>query len=199
MAIRFQCAACGQPIEVDDEWAGKPVLCPYCSKAIAAPAESTLDEESRFGQASPMDTALPPPVPGGAIRSAYPSPNRIATVAIVLAVLEVCLFIVLAQVVSANRLELEEFAKAVGEAKGFAAMMEAQNQYFQARGGIPSWLVTLGLVQVAIILNWFPLVVCAIIGVTRPLRRKRAVAALCVSGLVPLIFCCTPILGSLGL
>ena len=41
------------------------------------------------------------------------------------------------------------------------------------------------------------LVVCAIVGATRPLRRRRAVAALCVSGLVPLLFCCAPIFGKL--
>jgi len=40
MAIQFLCAACGQPIEVDDEAANQVVTCPYCRKVVTAPATS---------------------------------------------------------------------------------------------------------------------------------------------------------------
>lgn len=40
MAIQFQCAACGQPIEVDDEMAHQAVTCPYCRKVVTAPQVS---------------------------------------------------------------------------------------------------------------------------------------------------------------
>lgn len=42
MAIRFQCPSCEQPIEIDDEWAEKPVACPFCRKTVTAPVGSTL-------------------------------------------------------------------------------------------------------------------------------------------------------------
>jgi hypothetical protein len=42
MAIQFTCTACGQPIEVDDEMANMSVTCPYCRKAVVAPATGTL-------------------------------------------------------------------------------------------------------------------------------------------------------------
>jgi len=191
MAIRFQCGACTQPIEVDDEWASKPVLCPFCRKAITAPAQSTLPEEAAIGQASPLrDTGAVPAVPPPLPYSGTASPNHVATAALVLAVLEALFLIIAVQVIRANRLEAEEFMKAVSSAKDFAGMFEAQNEYLKARGGYPPWLMTYVMLQMAALLNWFPLVVCAIIGVTRPMRRMRAVFALVIAGLVPLLFFC---------
>lgn len=197
MAIRFQCGACDQPIEVDDEWAGKPVLCPYCRKAITAPTASTLAAEMRIGEASPVRDQNPPVWPSPAPQPTAPPRNYIATVALGLALLEVCLFVVMAQILSANRLELEEFSKLVADADGLAGMLEAQNKYYQSRGGVPTWLVTFGMTQVAIIANWFPLVACGVIGVLRPVRRGRAIVALCVAGLVPFLFCCAPMVARL--
>jgi len=42
MAIQFACPSCGQPIEIDEEWADSPVSCPYCQKVVTAPGETTL-------------------------------------------------------------------------------------------------------------------------------------------------------------
>lgn len=42
MAIQFACPSCGQPIEIDEEWADSPVSCPYCQKVVTAPGESTV-------------------------------------------------------------------------------------------------------------------------------------------------------------
>jgi hypothetical protein len=64
MAIQFQCPSCGQPIEIDDEWAGQEVSCPFCRKVVTAPANSTW-HATRIPQAAPL--VLPPPpfgVPG---------------------------------------------------------------------------------------------------------------------------------------
>lgn len=41
MAIQFCCTHCGQPIEVDEEHAGKTAACPYCHHLIGVPQEST--------------------------------------------------------------------------------------------------------------------------------------------------------------
>ncbi|OWY71772.1 hypothetical protein B7486_08895 [cyanobacterium TDX16] len=67
MAIQFLCAACGQPIEVDDEMANQAVTCPYCRKVVTAPLVSehqTLqDPAAARPTAAPSGHAHHPPVP----------------------------------------------------------------------------------------------------------------------------------------
>jgi hypothetical protein len=63
MSIQFFCTSCGQPIEVDDEHAGKTAACPYCRQLVSVPAESTY----RPGQ--------PPPTPAGAATAPFNSPE----------------------------------------------------------------------------------------------------------------------------
>lgn len=46
MAIQFCCTQCGQPIEVDDEHAGKTAACPYCRHMISVPPQSTYSAEA---------------------------------------------------------------------------------------------------------------------------------------------------------
>ncbi len=41
MSIQFQCSQCQQPIEVDDEYAGRSAACPYCRSVNTVPQEST--------------------------------------------------------------------------------------------------------------------------------------------------------------
>lgn len=41
MPIQFLCPGCGQPIEVDDEHAGKAATCPYCQRVASVPMETT--------------------------------------------------------------------------------------------------------------------------------------------------------------
>jgi len=62
MAIRFACAACQQPIEIDDEWGGQSVACPYCHKAVTAPTTSTWSP-TQIPQAQPSTSALETPTP----------------------------------------------------------------------------------------------------------------------------------------
>lgn len=42
MSIQFKCPGCGQPIEVDDLYAGQAAQCPYCDAVITVPMQSTL-------------------------------------------------------------------------------------------------------------------------------------------------------------
>ncbi len=69
-------------------------------------------------------------------------------------------------------------------------MVEAQNQFFKARGGVPSWLVAFMALEVVAGLNWAAMIVCGIIGVRRLNRRTLAITALVVAGLVPIVLCC---------
>jgi hypothetical protein len=66
MAIQFHCVGCSQPIEVDNEFAGRTAMCPYCRRVVTVPAESTLRELAP-AVARPTDapsgSGLPPPLP----------------------------------------------------------------------------------------------------------------------------------------
>ncbi|GEM_PF-893930 len=71
MPIQFRCSGCGQPIEVDDEHAGKMAACPYCSRVVAVPMASSLEEQPIAGArpaASPgqAETGWSPPPPEAA-------------------------------------------------------------------------------------------------------------------------------------
>jgi len=70
MAIQFRCTSCGQPIEVDDDMAGKAVTCPYCSKVATTPAETDMSVRADAppagmpgAEGSPPYAVSPPPKP----------------------------------------------------------------------------------------------------------------------------------------
>ena len=72
MPIRFACPSCQQPIEIDDQWAGQSVACPYCKRVVTAPTTSTWPV-GEIPMASPArGTSPPPPPPGG---YAFPQPT----------------------------------------------------------------------------------------------------------------------------
>jgi len=62
MAIRFACPSCQQPIEVDDNWGGQSVACPYCRHVVTAPRESRWPPGD-IPVASPARSAFSPPPP----------------------------------------------------------------------------------------------------------------------------------------
>jgi len=62
MAIQFHCAGCGQPIEVDDEYAGRVAVCPHCRQVTSVPSASTF---TPGGGASPREPEMGAPVGGG--------------------------------------------------------------------------------------------------------------------------------------
>lgn len=59
MAIQFCCTQCGQPIEVDDEHAGRTAACPYCRHLVAVPHESTYEPRAAVS-ARPLGPPSPP-------------------------------------------------------------------------------------------------------------------------------------------
>ncbi len=72
MAIQFACPSCREPIEIDDEWAGQAVTCPYCRHVVSAPTSSTWTA-SRPPTAAPV---TPPPGPIPADLPAAPADGR---------------------------------------------------------------------------------------------------------------------------
>jgi len=196
MAIRFQCGACSQPIEVDDEWALRAVACPYCRKTITAPSESTMDDLSRIPMASPLmavggAVALPTPAP-----SSYAPPdasaNPPAVAAFILAAAMVIFLLSGAMIVASHTLELEQLQKELQPQPGAAAGSQVQSmmRYFETHGGrIPGWLMAVGVLQISAMAACAAAIVCGLLAVRRTTRRALAVIALVSCGCVVLLFC----------
>ena len=81
MAIQFNCPGCRQPVEVDDEWAGEHVSCPFCKRVVTVPAESTIT--TLQNDLPPTARKLSPTSPGGMVTTdaaAAPRYSRLAVV-----------------------------------------------------------------------------------------------------------------------
>lgn len=61
MAIQFACPGCSQPIEVDDEIAGKSAACPYCQRVVTVPGQTTY-RPAELHAAGLVEPDAPPPV-----------------------------------------------------------------------------------------------------------------------------------------
>lgn len=59
MPIQFRCQHCEQPIEVDDEYAGKTAACPYCQHVNSIPQSSTYIPTEAV-TARPLHEPAPP-------------------------------------------------------------------------------------------------------------------------------------------
>ncbi len=81
MAIQFNCPGCRQPVEVDDEWAGQHVACPFCQRVVTAPAESTIT--ALQDDLPPTARRLSPTTSGVAISTEAEVPPRYNRLAVV--------------------------------------------------------------------------------------------------------------------
>ncbi len=94
MAIQFNCPGCRQPVEVDDEWAGEHVTCPFCQRVVTAPAESTIT--TLQNDLPPTARRLSPSGPIGMVATgtaATPRYNRLAVVGFGLSLAAILLLI----------------------------------------------------------------------------------------------------------
>lgn len=188
MAIRFQCPSCTQPIEVDDVWAGKTVACPYCRRHVAAPLDSTLAPAAEVPYASPLGATADAAAPVADSQMEGRPANRIAAVALMLAV--VTLGFLTAWRILINPY-LPEIESARAGARDFSEIMQASNAVFLDENGVATpEAVLLFLCLLAGGAAWVAATVCGIVGATRAVRRKWAVAALVICGVTPIVFCC---------
>ncbi len=81
MAIQFNCPGCRQPVEVDDEWAGEHVACPFCQRVVTAPAESTIT--ALQNDLPPTARKLSPTAADGVMATAAVAPPRYNRLAVV--------------------------------------------------------------------------------------------------------------------
>ena len=197
MAIRFHCASCSQPIEVDDEWALKLVACPYCRKTVTAPAETQIDAAAPIPTATaPRDAHeidSPADSPPASLRPVYAGGNGVAIAAFAMAcILVACMgSIVVLWRVNATELKAQQdgMLEAMQEGKGlFESMQEASAK--QMDETVSGGLLAASLIQVASFPLWIAALICGILGVRRSFRRTYAIMALCIVGLTPLVMCC---------
>ena len=195
MAIRFQCPACFQPIEVDDDLASRVVACPYCRKTISAPAASTLAEAAQVPTAAPLGAgraAGPHYHPG-----AEPRGNPLAVVAFILAMATLTTFILFTVILVNHRIEFEELIKEIQEAGGGSAgQFQAMGKYMQARGGaIPTWFLAMGLLFMASLGTCGAGLICGLLALRRPQGRGLATAAITICAIYVVLNCAGMIMG----
>ena len=198
MAIQFPCASCGQPIEIDDEWGGKTVACPFCHSRINAPLESQLAETEQVPTAAPVTPGVAQTdssvVPADSV--GVPERNRLAVVAAILAGLALIGLLTFNRIVAAHQEELQQVQnrtfELMDEGTGmFVASQKASMEVYEDNGGVPpNWILALGLVMALSGLVWLAALICGIFAVRKPFHRQYAVAALVACGISPVIFCC---------
>lgn len=189
MAIRFQCPSCTQPIEIDDEWAGKLVACPYCRHSVAAPLTSTLPEIDVVPAAQPFGAA------GGGWGSAPavlgPPPVRttraLGIAAVIIALLAVASGVAMGVVMARHGGEFRELSNPT---RGFAENQREMMNYFQTKyGGLPGWAVVAALAEVG---GGFCVVTAIVLGALA-LRgsdgRSLGIVALSLCALCPILCC----------
>ncbi len=184
MAIQFHCPGCRQPVEVDDEWAGKLVACPYCRRTVTAPAESSVDI-SAIPAAKPLSVGAGSP--GAAATMAWgagaaavePSRNLVALVGLCLAVAAWAAYVVGNVIIVSHAKDL-----LAGSASP-AAMREQLMAKFATNP--PGWFIgTLLLLMVSLGL-WVGGIVCSLIGLRLPQRRSLAITGMVLCGVYLLL------------
>lgn len=207
MAIRFQCAACSEPIEVDPEWARRLVRCPYCQRTVTAPAESVLPALDQI----PMATASAPPrapfptdglqpLQGNPAPPPLPQSNVSATVALVMAFLAVGFLLLAIWTVASHRLEMMEIQKLIEDARQqnqspVSAMMTHLNK---DGGALPGWMLMLIAFEFASLGAWLGSVIFGIIGAFRAPKRGMAVGALVTAGILGAFYCVSALAAGMG-
>ena len=193
MAIRFQCAACGQPIEIDDEWALKAVACPYCRKTITAPAESTLADPTHIPVAvplatSPRESANAFASPDGLIAPPDTRRNYCAVIALILAVAVFALVLISAAIMASHDSEMEGLVEAgMNPTQQQEALSKLRADY---GGSLPGWLVVSLVMAGSTCVFWPAAAICGVIGVFRQRQRRLAVVALVIAGVELAYFVC---------
>jgi len=85
----------------------------------------------------------------------------------------------------------DELGPLLDQGQSFSDGMQAFHEYAAAHGGVlPPWLMAMSLLSLTAGVVWVAALVCGIVAVCRPVDRSWAVAALVITGIAPLFFCC---------
>ena len=195
MAIQFPCPSCNQPIEVDEEWANRPVACPYCRLQVAAPARSTLevcDEAPQAAPAQPQADAPGEPYARPHQASARDvGTNKFGLAAVCLALACIGCVVGVLVAITPYMPQLEAVANAPGTSGNqLSTAMDFWNAEIERNGGrVPNRLIVMILFELACPFLWIAAIVCAIIGLFRSAQRTLPFVALAIALGTPLVFC----------
>ncbi|MEE9255236.1 MAG: hypothetical protein V3U43_09890, partial [Pseudomonadales bacterium] len=123
-------------------------------------------------------------------------PNKIAVASLVLSCAVVFQLILAGVIGEPHRLEMESLQERVDLLQGegmspFAAAHQASLELYEDHGGAPpGWMIVCAMLYIGGGVAWIATIVCGLIAVRRPQRRRLAVTALIVAGLVPIVLCC---------
>ncbi len=203
--IRFQCASCHQPIEIDAEWALKAVACPYCKKTVTAPAASTIGQDEAIPLAAPLAAGAPLPAsldpstanqqfdagdpriqPGNHRDS---DGNPIAIVALALMLSATACLIVLFVIAAKHPGELTALKEYVEQASTWKQQADATMEFLDEQGGLPTWLIGFSLAQFGCLILTVAALICGLLGLRRRSRRAPAAIAVALSGGLMLLLC----------
>jgi DNA-directed RNA polymerase subunit RPC12/RpoP len=201
MAIRFQCSGCSQPIEVDDEWASRAVVCPYCRRTVTAPGSSTLGDIStiptaRSALAGDETREFGHPAGASPAQAGYAGRNTLAVVAAILMGLMLIQLVAVSVIARAHAEEINTIYQHIEESTQqggdpFTASQKALAELSEASGGgIPDWYLGMILLFLGAALCWIAGVIFAGIAVTRPVGRRLAGWTIAVACIAPIYFCC---------
>ncbi len=174
MVIQFGCPGCHQPIEVDSQWAGAHVACPFCQRVVTAPTASTLDLLRR--EPPPSARRVPP---GGTAAVRPTGHNRLAVLGLVFSVGAIALYII-------SQVLLQPLANQWGPAP--------RPEDFSRLANDPALMVRLllGLAALGLtFLAWAAGLILSMIALTQthaPGRRFAIAGVLC-AALIPSTFC----------
>jgi hypothetical protein len=206
MPIQFQCPGCTEPIEVDAEWALKPVTCPYCRRTVTAPAESTLPDPTRMPVAQPLSG----PPPGGLDASGQPmsvpmgepyqamsgpsvttaaagsSRNRVAIAGFVMGLIGVFLLFGASVIMAVHDDDIMALQGTGSEVSNPLEMNQRMLEHFG--GTMPGWIYLMSFAFLGAIPLILAGLVCSAIGLRSRVRRGYAVAGVVV-GCLPVLFC----------
>lgn len=189
MVVQFSCPGCQQPIEVDPEWAGQHVACPFCQRVVTAPTESTITSmETELPHAARKMAPIAPQF-GSTARTSSTGYNRLAAVGLGLSLSTLFLLLL-------SNIMLGPFTDRFGPDMNTQEMQEELQELAGDPEDSGRFLTGLGALCMSLPC-WLAGVIISAIAVTRKdLRGRRlAVAGITVSILVPMLFCVLPAIG----
>lgn len=172
MAIQFHCPSCQNAIEVDDQWSGQQVSCPYCRTTVAAPIASTIVPTASPSATTSEAASRPGPA------SIADRGNRAAVWAYWLSYLWLLVMIPLIG------LTTREIPAVIGP-QGTPADLRRWVEEKAAAGEVPQWLAAVMVLGLLSLLLWLAGLGCAVVGWRARRQRDLVYAALGLLALWP--------------
>ncbi len=198
MSIQFECPSCRNPIEIDDEWGGQAVACPYCRKSVTAPHSSTFAPPETLPSARAVPDATPwgsdqgwggPASTDQQIRGSAPefpaSSNIVAVWALILSIASNISFIAVSILMAPRIIDIVGENIAPDEAK--IQLEQYVSEQLKTHNQLPDWMVMCGFLLLLVGVCWVSGLICSLVALRSPFRRKFVYVAFGMLSLIPLL------------